>query len=71
LLPCSNTVGGALWSNKALWSCRKDAKNDDISVKIIVGGITNRLYRLMWGDKVRAGLRPRAQRAGGPLTPAV
>ncbi|KAG7382207.1 Ethanolamine kinase [Phytophthora pseudosyringae] len=29
----------------------EDASNDDISVKIIVGGITNRLYRLMWGDK--------------------
>ncbi|OWY93706.1 Ethanolamine kinase [Phytophthora megakarya] len=29
----------------------KDAVNEDISVKIIVGGITNRLYRLMWGDK--------------------
>ncbi|CAI5746161.1 unnamed protein product [Peronospora destructor] len=29
----------------------RDAENDDISVKIIVGGITNRLYRLLWRNK--------------------
>ncbi|KAF1789598.1 Protein kinase-like domain [Phytophthora cactorum] len=29
----------------------KDAVNDDITVKIIVGGITNRLYRLVWGTR--------------------
>ncbi|CEG38089.1 probable ethanolamine kinase a-like isoform 1 [Plasmopara halstedii] len=29
----------------------KDAANCEIDVKIIVGGITNRLYRLVWGSK--------------------
>ncbi|RLN85089.1 hypothetical protein BBJ28_00001104 [Nothophytophthora sp. Chile5] len=33
-----------------------DASDDNIAVKIIVGGITNRLYRLMWGSKVRRSL---------------
>ncbi|OQR98358.1 ethanolamine kinase [Thraustotheca clavata] len=28
----------------------RGAKNDDITVKIICGGITNRLYRLIWKD---------------------
>ncbi|KDO32791.1 hypothetical protein SPRG_02489 [Saprolegnia parasitica CBS 223.65] len=28
----------------------KDAQPDDITVKIICGGITNRLYRLLWKD---------------------
>lgn len=32
---------------------RKLAKDEDITVKIIAGGITNRLYRLMWQDLVR------------------
>ncbi|ETI40913.1 hypothetical protein F443_13805 [Phytophthora nicotianae P1569] len=36
---------------KRICSDWRDAVNDAISVKIIVGGITNRLYRLMWGDK--------------------
>ncbi|ETL34424.1 hypothetical protein L916_13344 [Phytophthora nicotianae] len=36
---------------KQICSDWRDAVNDAISVKIIVGGITNRLYRLMWGDK--------------------
>ncbi|CAI5716094.1 unnamed protein product [Hyaloperonospora brassicae] len=29
----------------------RDAENDEIAVKIIVGGITNRLYRLLWQNK--------------------
>lgn len=33
---------------------RENAKADDISVKIVCGGITNRLYRLTWEDKVNA-----------------
>ncbi|RLN83772.1 hypothetical protein BBJ28_00017897 [Nothophytophthora sp. Chile5] len=32
-------------------NCGEDASDDNIAVKIIVGGITNRLYRLMWGSK--------------------
>lgn len=37
---------------------RENAKADDISVKIVCGGITNRLYRLTWEDKVNAQERP-------------
>jgi hypothetical protein len=33
---------------------RRQATDSEIAVKIIVGGITNRLYRLLWQDKVRA-----------------
>jgi ethanolamine kinase len=29
----------------------KHTLDDQISVKIICGGITNRLYRLIWGDQ--------------------
>lgn len=36
---------------KQICSHWKDVANCEISVKIIVGGITNRLYRLLWGSK--------------------
>ncbi|CAH0475265.1 unnamed protein product [Peronospora belbahrii] len=42
---------GAKFVVKQICSDWKDAKNDDMLVKIIVGGITNRLYRLIWKDK--------------------
>lgn len=32
---------------------RKHARDEDMVVKIIAGGITNRLYRLIWQDYVR------------------
>lgn len=31
--------------------CRKNALKDEIQVKIVSGGITNQLYRLIWMDK--------------------
>ncbi|KAI9909574.1 hypothetical protein PsorP6_014825 [Peronosclerospora sorghi] len=37
---------------KQICSDWRNAENDDISIKIIVGGITNRLYRLTWRNKV-------------------
>lgn len=35
---------------------RRQATDSEIAVKIIVGGITNRLYRLLWQDKVRVSV---------------